>query len=137
MVQSLDSALTMSLFINQLKIKTMVKITGYKEVETKAGKQFFMLEVSDGVELAISKAGNPYLTEKRAYISSTFDEDKCKDVQGMKLPGSILREECEQYSYVNAKGDLVSLNHRYVYHADVVSEEKTKQTSEQEEFELA
>lgn len=115
----------------------MVKITGYKEVETKAGKQFFMLEVSDGVELAISKAGNPYLTEKRAYISSTFDEEKCKAVQGMKLPGSILREECDEYSYVNVKGDLVTLNHRYVYHADVVSEEEKKQPSVEEEFELA
>lgn len=115
----------------------MVKITGYKEVQTKSGKQFMMLEVSDGVELAISKAGNPYLTEKKAYISSTFDEDKCKAVQGMKLPGSILREACEEYSYVNAKGDFVTLNHRYVYHADVVSEEDANKQPKEEEFELA
>lgn len=111
----------------------MVKITNYKEVESKTGKVFFMLELSEGVELAISKSGNSYLTEKKTFISSTFDEEKSKSVIGMNLQGSIVRENVEEYSYINASGDVITLNHRYVYCPDVVSEENVRK----EELEMA
>ena len=115
----------------------MVKVTGYKSVETKTGKQFNLLELSDGIEMAISKAGNPYMTEKKAFVSCTFDEEKCQSAIGMTLPGVIEREVCEEYSYINASGDLVTLNHKYVYYPDVVSDMTPKPTKSEEELEFA
>jgi hypothetical protein len=114
-----------------------VKIQNFKLVETKAGKSFYMLELSQGLELAVSKAGNPYLTSKKCWISSTLDEEGCQAAIGMTLPGVIEREACEEYSYVNAAGDLVTLNHKYVYHYDVVADMTPKSKKSEEELEFA
>ena len=42
-----------------------------------------------------------YATAKKAFISSTFDEQTCKALIGTEMPGNVLKQECEPYEYVN------------------------------------
>ena len=53
----------------------MVRIVNYLKRQTEEGKEFFVLEISGGLELVKSQTTNQfYATSKKAFISSTFDE---------------------------------------------------------------
>ena len=94
----------------------MVRIINYKK-RMAEDKEFFVLEVSGGIEMVMSKiTGQFYATSKRAYVSSTFDEETCKALIGSEFPGIIMKQECEPYEYVNKdSGEVMMLSYRYVY----------------------
>jgi hypothetical protein len=118
-----------------------VKITGYKQVTTAAGKTFNLLEISDGngVEMAVSATtGLPYLTEKKAFISCTFDEKKCQALIGSTMPGSIEKVETEPFEYTNRNGKTSTITHRYQYMPEVDSKSlMAEPTRSQNPFEEA
>ena len=65
------------------------------------------------------ETGNFYVTAKRAFIPSTFDEDVCASLVGTQMPGGIVKEVCEPFNYVvKETGEEITLNHRWVYKSE-------------------
>ncbi len=108
----------------------MVRIINYKR-RVAENKEFFVLEVSGGIEMVLSKTtGMYYATSKKATITSTFNEETCKSLIGSEFPGSIVKEECEPYEYtVQETGELITLSHRYVYRAEEFATHNVNMTS--------
>ncbi len=95
----------------------MVRIISYKTRQREEGTSFCVLEVQGGIEMVLSQKTNQYYaTAKKAYISSTFDEETCKALIGTELSGSVEKQECEPYEYVvKESGESLILHHRFVY----------------------
>jgi hypothetical protein len=105
----------------------MVRIINYKERQVEDGRIFFVLELQGGIEMVKSQETNQfYATAKRAFITSTFDEETCKALLGTSMPGNVEKQDCDAYQYtVRETGEVIILNHRYVYmpEADTASQE--------------
>ena len=95
----------------------MVKIIDYALRQSKDGKAFVALQLEGDPEFVQSMdTGRFYLTAKRCSITSTFSEENAKQLIGSKLPGFIVRVQCEAYSYtVKETGEVISLAHSYEY----------------------
>lgn len=95
----------------------MVQIVGYKKVEKEDGTIFFLLEVQGGVEPIKSKTtGKLYLTARKAFVSSSFNETTCQSLLGTKLEGAVTKIEVEPYQFViKETGEIITRNHRYEY----------------------
>ncbi len=98
----------------------MVRIISYKQRDKDDGTSFFVLELQGGIEMVKSKeTGNFYVTAKRAFIPSTFDEDVCESLVGTQMPGGIVKEVCEPFNYVvKETGEEITLNHRWIYKSE-------------------
>ena len=101
----------------------MVTITGYKVSENKEGEEFVRLEVQGGVMPVRSKRTNKlYLTSKKAYIASTYDEQTAEALIGVSIPGRVEKVLCEPFEYtIRETGESITMTHRYEY----VEEEET------------
>lgn len=95
----------------------MVRIIGYKERQKEDGTPFFILELQGGIEMTQSReTGQFYATAKKAYVTSTFDEQTCKALIGSEMPGAITKKEVAPYSYVvKETGEEIVLSHKYVF----------------------
>ena len=95
----------------------MVTVVEFKERQSGDGEKFYVLILQGGIEMVKSKeTGRFYATAKRASVSSTFDENTCKTLIGTTFPGSIKREECDEYEYtIVDTGEVINLKHRWVY----------------------
>ena len=95
----------------------MVRIIGFKEREKEDGTPFFILELQGGIEMVKSQETSQfYATAKKAYVTSTFDEETCRALVGSEMPGSVAKKEVEPYTYVvKETGEELILKHRYVY----------------------
>lgn len=95
----------------------MVRIIGFKQREKEDGTPFFILELQGGVEMSLSKeTGQYYATAKKAYVTSTFDEQTCRALIGSEMPGTIIKKEVEPFTYVvKETGEELVLNHRWVF----------------------
>lgn len=95
----------------------MVRIVNYKKRQTEDGKEFFVLEITGGIEMVMSNStGQFYATAKKAYLASTFDEETCKALVGSEMQGSIIKAECDPYEYtIRDTGEVITLSYRYVY----------------------
>lgn len=100
----------------------MVRIINYKKRQAE-DKEFFVLEVSGGIEMVLSKTTNQfYATAKKATITSTFDEETCKALIGSEFPGSVVKQNCDPYEYiVKETGEVIMLSHRYIYMPEAVN----------------
>jgi hypothetical protein len=99
----------------------MVKIIDYALRErSKDGKEFISLKLQGDPEFVQSmETGKFYLTARRCSITSTFDEETAKSLIGTKLPGSIVRVQCDSYDYtVPESGEIIPLAHSYEYRPD-------------------
>lgn len=93
----------------------MVTITNYKSRENKKGEQFFVLELSGGLE-RIQGANGMYFTSRTCTVPTSFTESQCQSMIGLEVPGRIDKVECEPYSYlVPGTDDVKTLNYRYEY----------------------
>ena len=103
----------------------MVRIINYVKRETE-DKTFFVLELQGGIEMTMSQSsGRYYATAKKAFISSTFDEETCKALVGTQMEGSIKKEECEPYEYtIKDTGEIIILTHTYVFIPEVVQSQE-------------
>ena len=110
----------------------MVRIIDYKKRQAEDGREFFVLEITGGIEMVKSATTQQfYATSKKAFISSTFDEQTCKALIGTEMSGNVVKQDCEPYEYVvKATGEIIVLNHKYVYEPNEdtsVKEEKAIQ----------
>lgn len=108
----------------------MVRIIDFKKRQTEDGKEFFVLEISGGLEMIKSQITNQfYATSKKAFISSTFDEQTCKALIGTEMFGCVVKQACEPYEYVvKDTGEVIVLSHRYIYDPnESIKEEKAIQ----------
>jgi len=98
----------------------MVRIINYQKRQAEDGREFFVLEITGGVEFVKSKeTGQFYATSKKSSIPSTFDEETCKALIGTEMPGQVVRQEVEPYPYiVKETGEELLLSHRWVYVPD-------------------
>lgn len=97
----------------------MVRIINYLKRQSEE-KDFFVLELQGGIEMVKSQStGKFYATAKKAFISSTFDEETCKALIGTEMEGSIVKTTCDPFEYtVKETGEIIVLNHKYVYMPD-------------------
>lgn len=95
----------------------MVTIIDYKERQREDGTSFYVLEIQGGIDLVMSKTtGQYYVTAKRAFIPTTFNELICSTLIGTKIHGSIAKQECDSYEFVvKETGEMITLSHRWVY----------------------
>lgn len=95
----------------------MVRIVNYKKRQAEDGREFFVLEITGGIEMVMSQVSNQfYATAKRAYIASTFDEETCKVLLGTAMPGNVEKKDCDLYEYtIKETGETITLSHRYMF----------------------
>ena len=96
----------------------MVNVIAFQERTSLEGRNYFAIQLqSEEIEFLISeKTGRPYATLKRCWMSSTFDEATCKMMIGKQMAGSIIKEECEPYSYINQEtGEEIIINFRNTF----------------------
>jgi hypothetical protein len=98
----------------------MVTIINYAERTNQLGEKFYALTLQGGVSMVQSKeSGNFYATANTTTVTSTFDEQTCKSLIGQKMPGEIIKVQCEPYPYViKETGETITINHRWVYVPD-------------------
>ena len=95
----------------------MVTVKDYKKRENKEGEEFFVLVLQGNVvPVKSQKTGRTYFTAKTCTVSSTFDEETCKEVIGMQFPGKIIKVETDPYEFtIPETGDVIELAHRWDY----------------------
>jgi len=95
----------------------MVTVKDYKRRENKDGEEFFVLVLQGEVVPVKSKTTDRlYFTAKTCTVSSTFDEDTCREIIGLQFPGKIVKVETEPYEFtIPETGEIITLNHRWEY----------------------
>ena len=113
----------------------MVRIISYKKRQREDGTDFYLLEVQGGIEMVLSKtSGQYYATAKKATVSTTFDEETCKGLIGTQMPGKISKIKTEPYAYtIRETGEVVTLEHRYIYLPEGVESDEEKLAKQLEE----
>jgi len=96
----------------------MVNVIAFQKRTSLEGKSYCAIQIqSDEIEFLISNTtGRPYATLRQCWMSSTFDEKTCKALLGKQIPGTIIKEECEAYSYTDEEtGEEVIVTHRNTF----------------------
>lgn len=95
----------------------MVTVVGFAKRQRTDGQQFIALILQGGLEMVKSKQTDQYYcTVRKCSISSTFDEPTARMMIGEKIPGSIQKLTCENYSYVvKESGEVLNLDFRWAY----------------------
>jgi len=98
----------------------MVTISNYRVNVNSEGKSFCSLILQGDVELVKSKTTNRfYATARKTSITSTFDENTCRQLIGKTIKGSIVKVDCDDYDYIIPEsGEVIRLNYNYSYVAD-------------------
>lgn len=98
----------------------MVTITGLEKRKSADKKEFTVLNLQGGIEVAVSKTtGKPYLTARKTSIPCTFDEVMAKSLIGQTLPGEIERLEVDEYEFtIPGTKKKIKLHHSYQYSAE-------------------
>ena len=117
------------------KLKTMVRIISYKTRQREDGTEFYLLEVQGGIEMVKSKTSEQfYATAKKATVSTTFDEETCKALIGTQMAGKIIKIQTEPYQYsIKESGEVITLEHRYIYIPEGVETSEEKMARQLEE----
>ncbi len=105
----------------------MVTIADYSKRVNSDGEEFFVLVLQGGLELVKSQqTGRYYATSKKASLPCTFNQEMCKTLIGLQLPGSIMKVECDPYEFtVPETGELLTLSHRWQYLKEEATIEET------------
>lgn len=100
-----------------LKNKKMVTIKNYiKRTSKKTGKDFYVLELAGGLDPVKSAEGKLYFTSRTCTVPSSFDEQTCKSMLGLQIPGSIRKVECPEYEYtIPSTNQTVTLNYKWEF----------------------
>ncbi len=98
----------------------MVTISNYRVNVNSEGKSFCSLILQGDVELVKSKTTSRfYATARKTSITSTFDENTCRQLIGKTIKGSIVKVDCDDYDYIIPEsGEVIRLNYNYSYVAD-------------------
>lgn len=95
----------------------MVTVKGFAKRTANEGGEFVVMELMGGLELIqSSKTGKMYGTVRTTSVPVTFDERTAATLVGTKIPGEIVRVECQPYDFtVKATGEVLTLQHRFEY----------------------
>ena len=96
----------------------MVKVTGFQKRTSTDGQEYFVLELqADELELIVSKkTGRHYATVRKCWMSCTFNEHVCSMMLGKSMPGTIIKQACEAYSFtIEETGEEITMSYRNVY----------------------
>ena len=94
----------------------MVTVTEFNKRQSDDGREFFTLTIQGGVEIVKSENGNTYITARKTSIPTTFNELTCSSLIGEKLPGQVIKVECDPYEYLNKEtGESITLSHTFEY----------------------
>lgn len=96
----------------------MVTVTSFQARTSIEGKSYIALELqSDDLEFVVSKiTGKHYVTVRKCWISSTFNEIIAQKMLGKQMQGSIIKQECEPYEFtIPETGEVITRQHRYEY----------------------
>ena len=106
----------------------MVTITGFKQRESAEGKKFIVLELEGGIQVQTSSStGKPYATVSKATLPCTFDQQTANELVGTTLPGTIIKEDCEPYSFMSqSTNEEVTLTFKHVYKAPETDSEELR-----------
>ena len=98
----------------------MVTISDYRVNVNSEGKSFCSLILQGDVELVRSRTTSRfYATARKTSITSTFDENTCRQLIGKTIKGSIVKVDCDEYDYIIPEsGEVIRLNYNYSYVAD-------------------
>lgn len=100
----------------------MVKVIEVKELENNQGEMYYGLIVQSGVVPVKSKeTGRVYLTNKTAFVPTTFDEETAKSLIGEQFEGAVKKVETEPYEYtIEATGEIITMHHRWEYYDETL-----------------
>ncbi|MCH4551990.1 hypothetical protein [Aestuariibaculum lutulentum] len=95
----------------------MLKIVDIKAAKNSEGDEFYGLIIQSGpMAIKSKKTGRLYFTNKKAFVSTTFDEQTCASMIGQEIEGSIRKVETDPYEItIEETGEVIELNHRYEY----------------------
>lgn len=96
----------------------MVNVIAFQKRTSLERRDYYVIQLqSDEIELLVSKnTGRHYATLRKCWMSTTFDEQTSKLMLGKKMPGTILKEECDPYSFViEETGEEITLNYWNTY----------------------
>lgn len=113
----------------------MVRIINYKTRQKEDGTTFCVLEVQGGIEMVLSKeTGQYYATAKKATLSTTFDKETCEALIGAQIAGKVIKISTEPFQYtIRESGDVITLEHKYIYVPDGVESSEVKLAKQLEE----
>ena len=101
----------------------MVKVTGYQKRQSQTGEHYYALELqSDDLGFQTSKeTGRTYAEAKKCWMSCTFDENVRQLMIGKEMPGNIIKEEGEPYTFTVEES--ITISFRYTYNPEQESPE--------------
>ena len=102
----------------------MVTVVSYAVRQNQEGQSFVVLVLQGDLEIIKSQTtGKFYATSKKCSIMSTFSEQIAATMVGQKIPGAIVKQECEPYNYtIPETGESVVLSYRWEYTQDPLGE---------------
>jgi hypothetical protein len=94
-----------------------VTIHGYQVKKNKRGEEFVVLNLmSEPVMERSTNTGNFFANIYKANIVASFGADTAKLMIGKELPGTIIKKECDPYTYtVKATGKEIIMTYSYQY----------------------
>jgi len=100
----------------------MVTIVDFRLNKNSDGEEFVSLILEGDLTMIQSKeSGSWYATAKRASITSTFDENRASKLIGREIPGDIIRESCDPYTWIEPEsGEEITLSHTYNFVPSVI-----------------
>ena len=93
----------------------MVTVSDYRVVDSENGCYVRLILTGDIAMVQSSETGNFYATARRCTISATYDEDTAEMMIGKELPGNIIKQECDPYTFTTDSGEEIELSHRWTY----------------------
>ena len=96
----------------------MVQVLGVVERTSSKGNTFRVVIVGNDVQVVFSEEGNPRFDAVKTGIPSNLPIEALQALIGSKLPGVIVKEECEPYTFTGSDGEDVTLDYRWQYVAE-------------------
>ena len=96
----------------------MVQVLGVVERTSATGNTFRVVIVGSDAQVVFSKEGNPRVDAVKSGIPSNLPIEALQALIGSKLPGGIVKEECEPYTFTGSDGEEVTLDYRWKYAAE-------------------
>ena len=96
----------------------MVQVLGVVERTSAAGNTFRVVLVGGDVQVVFSEEGNPRFDAVKTGIPSNLPIEALQALIGSKLPGKIVKQECEPYTFIGNDGTEITLDYRWQYVAE-------------------
>ncbi len=110
----------------------MVVIINAVDRVSREGNPFVALIVQGDLEIVKSESGSLYASARKASLPSTLTLEGAKQLIGKEISGEVKKVECKPYEHVNSDGEIVYLNHRYVYVPESGSVQQEEQAGMEE-----